>query len=150
MISTHRFPTRFCAASRVSSPSGGPTMRLLLDTSIVLWVADDSPRLSDDARQTIESAEAVFVSSMSLWEMVIKARLGKLKVDFDRLLSRMQTAGIQELGVTWRHVMAVRALATHHRDPFDRMLVAQAISEPLRLITSDAQLSPYSDLILVG
>ena len=54
-------------------------MRLLLDTSIALWVAADSPRLSDTARQDIESAEAVFVSSMSLWEMVIKARLGKLE-----------------------------------------------------------------------
>lgn len=123
-------------------------MRLLLDTSIALWVADDSPRLSVDARQNIESAEAVFVSSISLWEMVIKARLGKLEVDFARLFSRMQTAGIRELAVTWRHAMAVRTLAAHHRDPFDRMLIAQAISEPLRLITSDAQLSPYGDLIM--
>ena len=86
---------------------------------------------------------------MSLWEMVIKARLGKLEVDFDRLFSQMVTAGIRELVVTWRHAMAVRTLATHHRDPFDRMLIAQAISEPLRLITSDAQLRPYSDLIIL-
>jgi PIN domain nuclease of toxin-antitoxin system len=95
----------------------------------------------------IERAEAIFVSSISLWEMVIKAGLGKLKVDFDRLLVRMGTAGIRELAVTWRHAMAVSTLADHHRDPFDRMLIAQAISEPLRLITSDARLGEYSDLV---
>ncbi len=124
-------------------------MRLLLDTSIVLWVATDSPRLSEAARQEIESAEAVFVSSMSLWEMVIKAGLGKLEVDFARLLRRMEAAGIRDLAVTWRHAMAVRTLAVHHRDPFDRMLIAQAISEPLRLITSDARLCAYSDLVML-
>lgn len=124
-------------------------MRLLLDTSIVLWVATDSPRLSEAARQEIESAEAVFVSSMSLWEMVIKAGLGKLEVDFARLLRRMEAAGICDLAVTWRHAMAVRTLAVHHRDPFDRMLIAQAISEPLRLITSDARLCAYSDLVML-
>jgi PIN domain nuclease of toxin-antitoxin system len=122
-------------------------VRLLLDTSIVLWVAVDSPRLSDSARLEIERAEAIFVSSISLWEMVIKAGLGKLKVDFDRLLVRMGTAGIRELAVTWRHAMAVSTLADHHRDPFDRMLIAQAISEPLRLITSDARLGEHSDLV---
>lgn len=124
-------------------------MRLLLDTSIVLWVAADSPRLSAAGRQEIESAEAVFVSSISLWEMVIKAGLGRLEVDFSRLLVRMRTAGIRELAVTWRHAMAVHTLANHHRDPFDRMLIAQAISEPLRLITSDARLRAYSDLVMV-
>ena len=124
-------------------------MRLLLDTSIVLWVATDSPRLSEAARQEIESAEAVFVSSMSLWEMVIKADLGKLEVDFARLLRRMDAAGIRDLAVTWRHARAVRTLAVHHRDPLDRMLIAQAISEPLRLITSDARLCAYSDLVML-
>jgi PIN domain nuclease of toxin-antitoxin system len=124
-------------------------VRLLLDTSIILWVAADSPRLSEAARQEIESAETVFVSSMSLWEMVIKAGLGRLEVDFGRLLARMSAAGIRELAVTWRHAMAVRTLADHHRDPFDRMLIAQAISEPLRLITSDARLCTYSDLVML-
>jgi len=124
-------------------------VRLLLDTSIALWVAADSPRLSGAARHDIESAEAVFVSSMSLWEMVIKAGLGKLQVDFDRLLARMGAAGIHELAVTWRHAMVARTLADHHRDPFDRMLVAQAISEPLRLITNDARLCAYSDLVML-
>lgn len=77
---------------------------------------------------------------MSLWETVIKAGLGKLKVDFGRLLARMGAAGIHELTVTWRHAMAVRTLPDHDRDPFDRMLIAQMVSEPLRLITSDAWL----------
>ena len=124
-------------------------MRLLLDTSIVLWVAADSPRLSEAGRQEIQSAEAVFVSSISLWEMAIKAGLGRLEVDFSRLLVRMGDAGIRELAVTWRHAMAVAALADHHRDPFDRMLIAQAVSEPLRLITSDGRLCAYSDLVML-
>ena len=124
-------------------------MRLLLDTSIVLWVAADSPKLSDAARREIENAEVVFVSAMTLWEMAIKSGLGKLDVNLPRLLRRMTEAGVRELSVTWRHAMAVRTLANHHRDPFDRMLIAQAISEPLRLITSDAQLRPYSDLVVV-
>jgi PIN domain nuclease of toxin-antitoxin system len=124
-------------------------VRLLLDTSIILWIAADSARLSEAARKDIESAEAIFVSSMSVWEMAIKAKLGKLTVDFSRLLPRIETAGIRELAVTWRHAMTVRRLADHHRDPFDRMLIAQAISEPLRLITSDAQLCAYSDLVVL-
>lgn len=124
-------------------------MRLLLDTSIVLWVAADSPRLSQAGRHEIESAEEVFVSSISLWEMAIKAGLGRLEVDFSRLMSQMAAVGIRELPVTWRHALAVRALAEHHRDPFDRMLIAQAISEPLRLITSDARLCTYSDLVML-
>ena len=124
-------------------------MRLLLDTSIVLWVAADSPKLSDAARREIENAEVVFVSAMTLWEMAIKSGLGKLDVNLPRLLRRMTEAGVRELSVTWRHAMAVRTLANHHRDPFDRILIAQAISEPLRLITSDAQLRPYSDLVVV-
>jgi PIN domain nuclease of toxin-antitoxin system len=124
-------------------------VRLLLDTSIALWVAADSPKLTEAARREIENAEAVFVSAVSLWEMAIKSGLGKLDVNIPRLTRRMTEAGIRELSVTWRHAMAVRALANHHRDPFDRILVAQAISEPLRLITSDAQLRPYSDLVVV-
>lgn len=79
--------------------------------------------------------------------MVIKSGLGKFEVDFSRLL--MSAAGIRELDVTWRHAMAVRTLAHHHRDPFDRMLIAQAISEPLRLITSDARLCAYGDLVML-
>lgn len=86
---------------------------------------------------------------MSLWEMVIKAGLGKLEVDFSRLLTRMSAAGFRELAVTWQHAMAVRTLAGHHRDPFDRMLIAQAISEPLRLVTSDVRLRAYGDLVML-
>jgi PIN domain nuclease of toxin-antitoxin system len=61
----------------------------------------------------------------------------------------MQAAGIHELAVTWRHAMAVRKLADHHRDPFDGMVIAQAISEPLRLITADVRLRAYSDLVML-
>ncbi len=79
----------------------------------------------------------------------LKARLGKLEVDFGRLLPRMEATGIRELAVTWRHALSVRTLADHHRDPLDRMIIAQAISEPLRLITSEARLCAYSDLVML-
>jgi PIN domain nuclease of toxin-antitoxin system len=122
-------------------------VRLLLDTGVLLWVAADSPRLTDAARARIESAEFVFVSSVSIWEIAIKAGLGRLDIDPAQVVADMTRAGIRELPVTWRHAMTVRMLAAHHRDPFDRLLIAQAISEPLRLITSDAQLCAYSDLV---
>ncbi len=139
-----RCPTRSSKLSRTNK-----LVRLLLDTSIVLWLATDSPRLSNAARREIQNANIVFVSAVSLWEMAIKAGLGKLEVDLARLSSRMAEAGIRELTVTWRHAMALRTLTDHPRDPFDRMLIAQAISEPLRLVTSDARLRAYSDLVVV-
>jgi PIN domain nuclease of toxin-antitoxin system len=95
----------------------------------------------------IEEADAVFISSASLWEAAIKHQLGKLAVEPERLAAAVMASGFLELPITFRHAVAVGGLPGHHRDPFDRMLLAQAISEPLHLLTADAQLVPYSALV---
>lgn len=123
-------------------------MRLLLDTHVALWVLRDAEELSAAARRLIVDADAVFVSSVSLWEVVIKSALGKLNVDADRLQTQWLAAGIRALPLTWAHTLALRALPLLHRDPFDRMLIAQASSEPLHLLTRDTTLSRYSPLVV--
>ena len=124
-------------------------MKLLLDTHILLWVLLGARQLGGKARTFIDGAEEVHVSSVSLWEASIKAATGKLKVDLDRLDERLAANGFVQLPITWTHVRQSRHLRVLHRDPFDRMLVAQAISEPLHLLTHDAALAAYSDLVTV-
>ena len=122
-------------------------MRLLLDTHLVLWAMQDSRALSAAARRHLREADAVFVSAASLWEIAIKAGLGKLEVDCARLEQKLTDAGFQQLPVHWGHALKLRELPPLHRDPFDRMLVAQAMTEPLRLLTHDSALAAYSDLV---
>jgi PIN domain nuclease of toxin-antitoxin system len=124
-------------------------VRLLLDTNILLWVMADDPMLSPTARQVIEQATVVHVSAVSIWEISIKAALGKLRIDMIELMPRLAEAGFEPLAVSWDHARAVHELPHHHRDPFDRMLIAQAVSEPLRLLTHDATLARYSDLVTI-
>ena len=124
-------------------------MRLLLDTHLALWLVRDAPELSAEARRLILAAEAVFVSSVSIWEATIKVATGKLPLDPARLESQLLVAGVQPLPLTWAHARALHGLPMHHRDPFDRMLVVQAMSEPLHLLTHDAALLPYSDLVIL-
>ena len=109
-------------------------MKLLLDTHIVLWLLRDARELKAGARSMIGHAEAVFVSAASWWEVAIKVAAGKLPVEPERLQAQ---------------ALAAHGLPPLHRDPFDRMLVAQAISEPLHLLTHDAALAAYSDLVTV-
>ena len=122
-------------------------MRLLLDTHIFLWTVADDARLHRNARHLIEQADEVFVSAVSIWEIAIKVRLGKLNADPARLVDAIADSGFMELPVTARHGAVVAGLPLHHNDPFDRLLVAQAISEPMYLLTADALLPPYSDLV---
>ncbi|HDR9878059.1 TPA: type II toxin-antitoxin system VapC family toxin [Burkholderia cenocepacia] len=118
-------------------------MRLLLDTHIFLWIATNDPRLSTRARRLTSAADERFVSSASIWEAAIKAGLGKLDIDVGELIRAISASGIRELPVRAVHGAAVRDLPHHHRDPFDRLLVAQARHEPLRLVTADAHLARY-------
>jgi PIN domain nuclease of toxin-antitoxin system len=124
-------------------------VKLLLDTHVLLWAMQDSKQLSTVARKRIRAADATYVSAASLWEIAIKASLGKLSVDSEVLEEQLALSGLQALPITWQHTVQVRKLPMHHRDPFDRMLVAQAMSEPLRLLTHDAALRVYSDLVMV-
>lgn len=124
-------------------------MRLLLDTHLYLWAVAGSSQLKPAARRLIESADRVFVSAASIWEIAIKVRLGKIEADPQALVTAIGASGFVELPVRADHAAAVARLALHHGDPFDRLLVAQAITEPLRLLTADAALVPYSDLVQV-
>jgi len=123
-------------------------MRLLLDTHVFYWSFYERGRLPQQALKLIGSAESVFVSSASLWEIAIKVRLGKIRADLRELIEQIEASGFQELPVLSRHAIVVADLPMHHNDPFDRLLIAQALCEPLRLVTADTQLQQYSDLII--
>jgi len=101
-------------------------MRLLFDTHIFLWMVANNPKLSVRARRLIDSADEMFISSASIWEVAIKASKGKLDVDVDRLVDKLKMSQYRELPVRAAHGAAVRHLPHHHGDPFDRLLVAQA------------------------
>jgi PIN domain nuclease of toxin-antitoxin system len=123
-------------------------VRFLLDTQLALWATIGA--LPAKAQQFIDEADAVFVSAISPWEISIKASHGRIKIEPADLLQGFQEANFLELAITWRHAVASRSLALRdHRDPFDRMLVAQAITEPLRLLTTDKALAAYSDVVIV-
>src|SRR5574337_183401 len=124
-------------------------MRLLLDTHLLLWVMQGSRALSAKASEIIRAADAVYVSAATMWKISIKVGLGKLAVDGVRLHRGIEDAGFLELPIGWRHTQKLRELPSLHRDPFDRMLVAQAMVEPLRLLTHDAGLAAYSELVTI-
>ena len=123
-------------------------MRLLLDTHVALWAIADSKRLSKATRAMMTDATEVYVSSASVWEIAIKRTLGKIDVDAQTFADAARESGFKSLAVTDRHAAGVQVLPLHHADPFDRLLIAQAIAEPLRLLTADAQLEPYSELVV--
>lgn len=122
-------------------------MRLLLDTHVFLWAVAGNAALKATARRTIEEADAVYVSAASIWEIAIKRQLGKIEGDVDALASAIDESGFIELPVRGAHAARVAQLPTLHSDPFDRLLVAQAMVEPLRLLTADKALRPYSELV---
>ncbi len=124
-------------------------MRLLLDTHVFLWVVAGSASLKPRTRNMIESAEEVFVSAASIWEVAIKVRIGKLEADPNALILAIGESGFTELPVSAAHAARVSSLAMHHADPFDRLLIAQAVSEPLHLLTADKLLTKYSELVLL-
>jgi PIN domain nuclease of toxin-antitoxin system len=123
-------------------------MRLLLDTQIIYRTYYEPARLPKRARQLMMEATEVFAASASIWEIAIKAKLGKIGADPEQLVEKIQASGIQELPVLYSHALQVVNLPLHHADSFDRLLVAQTMQEQLRLLTTDAQLSRYTDLVL--
>lgn len=122
-------------------------MRILLDTHIYLWWLEDHIKLSSKARELIQSADEVYVSSASIWEAAIKISIGKLEADVSALAQQISLNGFIELPVSAKHAVQIAQLPNHHRDPFDRMLVAQAMTEPLRLLSADTQVAQYSELV---
>ncbi|HET7295050.1 MAG TPA: type II toxin-antitoxin system VapC family toxin [Vicinamibacteria bacterium] len=122
-------------------------MRLLLDTQAFLWWVGASPRLSRRAKTSIADARnQCFVSLASGWEIAIKVSLGKLRVAaaIDRFLpEQLAQNGFQPLAIDFKHTARVAGLPFHHRDPFDRLLVAQAIEEDLAIVTADPIFARY-------
>jgi PIN domain nuclease of toxin-antitoxin system len=123
-------------------------MKLLLDTHIYLWWLEDSPMLPASARKMIVTAEKVFISSASLWESAIKSGIGKLEANQEELVAGIAESGFTELPVRAEHTVTLLRLENHHKNPFDRMLIAQALSEPLHLLTADSILTRYSPLVI--
>ena len=116
-------------------------MNLLLDTLVVIWW-DEGKRLLSGAQVAIREAEEVFVSSASAWEIAIKAGLGRLRPT-RRLRDAVAESGFTELPVSFAHAERIGQLPNHHRDPFDRLLIAQALEEGLTVVTRDPAFVGY-------
>jgi PIN domain nuclease of toxin-antitoxin system len=123
-------------------------VRLLLDTNIVIRLRQDARQIDSKTRRIVENAAAVYVSAASIWEIAIKASARKLDIDLGRLEAGLVKAGIEPLPITWTHARRAYDIAPAHPDPFDRLLLAQAICEPLNFLTSDGQLAQYSELVV--
>jgi PIN domain nuclease of toxin-antitoxin system len=121
--------------------------RLLLDTHTFLWWVDDAPELSTAVRRAIaDASNECFLSMASCWEMAIKSNLGKLKLakPVEGFISEQLIAnGFTLLHIELRHMAKIEKMPFHHRDPFDRLLIAQAISEKLTLVSADGVFSEY-------
>ncbi len=124
-------------------------MRVLLDTHVVLWWLTDDPTLPDELKSMLDHERDVFVSPASVWEVAIKQAIGKLEEPPD-LPERIRDSGFDELPIRNEHAIIAGRLPMIHRDPFDRMLVAQAQCEGLTLMTRDADIQKYDIAILVA
>lgn len=127
-------------------------MRLLLDTHIALWAITGSPKLPGQARELILAPSSeIFVSAASVWEIAIKHSLnrGNMPVSGADAARYFEEAGYTLLPITAEHAAATENLPIHHADPFDRMLIAQSLAEPLRLVTHDSMLAKYGAGVLL-
>ena len=127
-------------------------MRLLLDTHILLWALAEPHRLDATTLAALEDSEnEVLFSAASIWEIAIKSALGRadFQIRPEQVLQAAQETGFVELPVRGRAAARVAGLPPHHRDPFDRLLIAQALAEPVRFYTADPLLPPYSELVVL-
>lgn len=122
-------------------------MRLLLDTQVVLWHLGGERSLSPQATEAIAAADDLLFSAVSYAEIGIKTAVGKLQVPAD-LRDRVADAGVRTLGLSAEHGLSVAALPLHHRDPFDRLLIAQALAESLAVVTADARFGEYGVVVV--
>lgn len=120
-------------------------MRVLLDTHALLWWLTDDPALGDKAKaQIAEPENSIMVSAASLWEIAIKQGLGKIEADIAEIEKELSRQGMARLGIEADHLIELTSLPNHHRDPFDRMLIAQARAEDMHLMTADLHIAGYS------
>ncbi len=122
-------------------------MSLLIDTHVVLWWLADDVTLSDEVKSTLDNEPEVYVSAATVWEIAIKQAIGKIVEPTD-LLEQIHVSGFRELDICSEHAMAAGRLPLIHRDPFDRMLVAQARCEGMTLVTRDPHCQKYDVPVL--
>ena len=126
-------------------------MRLLLDTQLVLWWEAGSPKVLGGLKELVDEADAVFFSRASLWEIALKASMGKLRLNVEKFAANIEAGGFLWLDIRNTHLFTVATMPIldDHKDPFDRLLVAQSRTEPLLLITADKGLARYGDIVKV-
>lgn len=120
-------------------------MKILLDTHTLLWALSDRSKLSERVQTLLPQADA-WLSVASLWEILIKARIGKIRLPTPTgpfVMSKLQLNGVRLLQITPDHVLRIELLPDHHRDPFDRMLIAQSLEESIPLVTADRIFTRY-------
>lgn len=120
-------------------------MAYLLDTHALIWFLENDPQLPQNTRTQIETTPMVFVSIVSLWEIAIKANIGKLTLSFpfNTIETNLIDLGITQLSISFADLEIYLSLPLHHRDPFDRLLIAQTINYSLALISQDPQMDAY-------
>lgn len=122
-------------------------MRLLIDTNALLWLLDGDDRLGPIARSAVQSAEVLAISVGSLWAIAIKISIGKL-APIPGLHDAITRLGFERLAITDDHLSALQALPLHHRDPFDRILICQALTDGFRVLTADDIFATYGPLVV--
>jgi PIN domain nuclease of toxin-antitoxin system len=120
-------------------------MTILLDTHTLLWFLENDPQLPTTTRTRIETTATAFISIVSLWEIAIKTNIGKLTltIPFSQLQTELTTQNITQLPITFSDLETYHNLPLHHRDPFDRLLISQAINHNLPFISRDTEFAPY-------
>jgi PIN domain nuclease of toxin-antitoxin system len=122
-------------------------VRLLLDTNVILWALSNDKRIATITNLLLDDDNEVFVSTASWWEIAIKVGIGKLDANLVELRQASIESGFNELPVLGVHTEMLSDLPLLHRDPFDRLIVAQAMAEPMQLLTGDKLLEQYSELV---
>ncbi|MCC2637366.1 MAG: hypothetical protein K0Q68_1085 [Moraxellaceae bacterium] len=126
-------------------------MRVLLDTQLIVWWQIAPERITPAVAALVQGAEAVFVSRASLWELAIKSGMGRIRLDLEVFCRQLEQDGIQWLAIAQDHLVQVAKLPVYedHKDPFDRLLVAQSLTEPLILLSADAKLARYGSTVRI-
>jgi len=125
-------------------------MRILLDTHLMLWWLAGDRRLPKQAGELIsDSDNQVYVSAASVWEVAIKSALGRIEGDVTEIEAGLEPSGLLQLPINGKHAAHVSKLPPYHQDPFDRILVAQSLVEPMRLLTHDRRLENYGEIIIL-
>ncbi len=122
---------------------------LLLDSNVLFWTFYETRRIHKSVQEEIINADVAAVSHISIWELGIKAAQGKLKINIPELLQKIEEENFDLLSIEMPHILTMLRLPRHHRDPFDRMLVAQAMCEDMALLSADRQLAPYGTRVKI-